>query len=151
MSSVLIAATIKHMLSDENGSIQVRGTSMLPYLKEGNHVIIQDESKYKEGDILLIHYKSSELLIHRLVCRKKRTFICKGDNAFRLEEVDRDQVLGKLVGVVETKEADYLWSKWKVHLSYCIGVQAKRSGYELDRIKKSLLYRIYRRFVLGLE
>ena len=76
----------------------VRGISMCPLIQPDDIVEIAASEKYEPSDILLYPYKEEGLLLHRLIKVDERLF-CKGDNAFRLEDICQKEVIGKVVGL----------------------------------------------------
>lgn len=102
MNSNLIAKLLTAVLKLKGqAEITVMGISMNPTLFEGDKVIIEKCDKYKIGDIIVFDYKNEGILIHRLLKFDGRYF-CKGDNAFRLEDIEYNQILGKAVLVNNT-------------------------------------------------
>jgi signal peptidase I len=74
----------------------VKGTSMLPVLKMGDLVVVKQQQNYKEGDIIVFAYHEEGLIIHRIIKIYDNCYICKGDNAQRLERVNLNQIIGKM-------------------------------------------------------
>ena len=74
----------------------VRGISMCPLIQPDDIVEIAASEKYEPPDILLYPYKEEGLLLHRLIKVDERLF-CKGDNAFRLEDICQKEVIGRLL------------------------------------------------------
>ena len=118
---------------------------MNPTFKEGDIVTIQKSSQYSPGDILVYPYKEGTLLIHRLLHIDKRYF-CKGDNAFRIEDISVDQIIGKAVLV--NKQPIPEWPKWKIDLSYGIGKTFRQCHYDIVKTKETSLYKQYAALVL---
>ena len=85
--------------SNRDADISVTGVSMEPSLRAGDVVTIRRTESYEIGDILVFLYKNNELLIHRLLRIKDQRYFCKGDNAFRLEDVLYEQIFCKVVKV----------------------------------------------------
>lgn len=79
--------------------ITVSGTSMLPVLCEGDKVGIVSSLEYNNGDILLFLYDENKVIVHRLLLHRKDRFFLKGDNSFRMEEVNYNNILGKVVEI----------------------------------------------------
>ena len=96
--------------------IRVSGTSMYPSIHNGDKIQISRSDSYVTGDIVVFMYKENEPLVHRLVKIKGNTFYCKGDNTFRLEDITREQILGKVVSV--NGVAPLLWTQELIDLSY---------------------------------
>lgn len=125
--------------------IKVSGISMLPVLKEGDDLQIESFDKYVVGDILVYNYKGEGLLVHRLLVAAD-DFMCKGDNAFRIEKISKDEAIGKVVLVNGVRTGK--WEPWKVELSLKIGkslLQLKN----LEYVKSSSLYQMYATFILN--
>ena len=121
---------------------------MNPTLFEGDKVIIKKSNEYIIGDIIVFNYKNEGILIHRLLKYDGRYF-CKGDNAFRLEDIEYNQIIGKAVLVNNTTIQP--WDDWKVRLSYSLNREFVKLRYNMDKIKKSNIYRIYSVLILRKE
>ena len=121
---------------------------MNPTLFEGDKVTIQKSENYNIGDILVFDYKNEGLLIHRLITHDNKYF-CKGDNAFRLEDIEYDQIIGKLVLVnnVTTEE----WAEWKIHLSYEVNRAFCKFHYDKNKVLKTNIYKLYSALILRKE
>lgn len=74
----------------------VDGFSMEPVLHQGDTIIVQKKERYEIGDILVFLYKNQELLVHRLLKIENGRYFCKGDNSFRLEDMDISQIIGSV-------------------------------------------------------
>lgn len=142
LSSQLLSKLLCH---NELVDITISGISMNPTFKEGDIVTIQKSSQYSPGDILVYPYKEGTLLIHRLLHIDKRYF-CKGDNAFRIEDISVDQIIGKAVLV--NKQPIPEWPKWKIDLSYGIGKTFRQCHYDIVKTKETSLYKQYAALVL---
>lgn len=79
-------------------TFRIKGDSMLPILKEGDvvNVIVCQEKDYKVGDILVFPYKKEGFIIHRLLRMTNGRYFCKGDNAFRLEDISGQDIIGRV-------------------------------------------------------
>ena len=78
-----------------------RGTSMLPFLKEGRDSITlkAPPAKLKKYDIPLYQRKNGQYILHRVV-RVGETYTCVGDNQFALEKgVEHSQIIGVCTAV----------------------------------------------------
>ena len=111
-------------------------------------MIIKKSNEYIIGDIIVFNYKNEGILIHRLLKYDGRYF-CKGDNAFRLEDIEYNQIIGKAVLVNNTTIQP--WDDWKVRLSYSLNREFVKLRYNMDKIKKSNIYRIYSVLILRKE
>ena len=125
-------------------NITVYGKSMSPTLIEKDVVCISKNEEYHIGDILVFDYKEEGLLVHRLLAIRDG-YVCKGDNAFRLEKINHECVLGKVISI---NGADVeKWSLWKCILSYRIGKTFLKHK-NVVAVKKTLIYRFYSLVVL---
>lgn len=73
-----------------------RGTSMLPFIKEGRDTVTlaPPPKKLKKYDIPLYQRKNGQYVLHRVV-RVGDTYTCIGDNQFTYEEgVEHGQIIG---------------------------------------------------------
>lgn len=95
-----------------------------------------------------IYCNNEGILIHRLLKYDGRYF-CKGDNAFRLEDIEYNQIIGKAVLVNNTTIQP--WDDCKVRLSYSLNREFVKLRYNMDKIKKSNIYRIYSVLILRKE
>lgn len=126
-------------------NLTVEGVSMNPTLFAGDIVTVR-AGEYDPGDILVYYYKEGSLLIHRLLYIQNGRYFCKGDNAFRIEDVTIDQIMGKAVFVNDCPIE--LWPSWKISLSRAVGKEFHRCGYETNLTKKSKVYQLYQSLVL---
>ncbi len=104
--------------------IPVKGTSMLPSLKEGDHVLLNttDMREMKWGTIVLALYRGGYIL-HRLVGRKGDILELAGDNNWvQIERVERDAVIGmvteayrgtELLRIYSTGSMQRAWLRYK--------------------------------------
>lgn len=125
--------------------IIVKGVSMEPSLYATDVVTIRRAESYEIGDILVFLYKNNELLIHRLLRVKDKRFFCKGDNAFRLEDIEYEQIFGKVVKV-NGKDISTV-TPCHIELSYMVNRIFRQSGYRIDETKKSGTYRFYKKYI----
>ncbi len=125
------------------------GMSMYPYIKKGNicRFVQFDEMYVKKGDILLFHSSSGQLIAHRLLSVQKqddcqKQFILKGDtNLCPDEPINKNQIIGKLVTIENTKRKKYtsdfssiLWTY--IILSFPIVSKLLRYYLSLDGFDK---------------
>lgn len=149
MDKKLIAKLLTTMLKTKGqAEISVTGTSMQPTLFEGDKVIIKKCDEYKIGDILIFNYKNEGILIHRLLKLNNRYF-CKGDNAFRLEDIEHDQIIGKAVLV--NNEPICQWDDWKLNLSYLVNREFVKCHYDSKKLMQTDIYKLYASLILRKE
>lgn len=133
------------LASGRDVDISVVGVSMQPTLYEGDVVTIHRPEAYKIGDILVFRYKNDELLIHRLLRIKGGRYFCKGDNAFRLEDVGYEQLFGK---VIKSNGRELTpATKQQIELSYMVNRAFQKSGYQTSETKESGIYRFYKKYI----
>jgi GNAT superfamily N-acetyltransferase len=93
--------------------INIKGSSMYPFLKDGDRVKIKktDASKIKLGDLIYAEI-SDGVVIHRVIGKrnkeKKIIFITKGDaNLFSVEKIYPENILGKIISIKRRDSASY--------------------------------------------
>lgn len=138
------------LLIRSNGKtdISVTGISMNPTLFEGDIITIQQYDNYEVGDILVFTYKTGELLVHRLL-KKDNRYFCKGDNAFRLEDITYEQIIGKVTAV--NGERIQTWDGWKIKLSYDVNRAFIKYRYDVQKTKQTEIYKLYNNIILRKE
>ena len=73
--------------------LQVTGTSMTPYLRNGkDSVLLCPAKNLKKGDIILYRRPSGRYVLHRIIRIREDYFLCCGDNQWFLETVSIHQV-----------------------------------------------------------
>lgn len=125
--------------------ITVKGTSMQPLLYENDRIMVKQEIHYTVGDILVYFYKDEGIIVHRLLKINDR-FYCKGDNAFRVEDIEERDILGRAVLV--NGHALREWPEWKLALSYEIGRLFRVNNYCRESTMQSNAYKLYADLVL---
>jgi hypothetical protein len=84
--------------ADDRKRLPMRGTSMLPTLREGDWVEVAIGKQPDVGDIALCVVRG-ELIVHRVISRREDRWVLKGDNAPRSQTVSPEQVIGEVVRV----------------------------------------------------
>lgn len=143
---VKILSAILHAKGEIN--ITVQGDSMNPLLHNGDFITIKVCNTYEPGDILLYFYENEGLLIHRLL-QKDTRYYCKGDNAFRLESLSENDIIGKAVAI--NSQTLLPWPDWKVQLSLEINHQFRQAHYNVDITMHTDIYRLYSMLILKKE
>lgn len=138
----ILRSQLKH---NKDADITVTGISMEPTLHAADVVTVRRAEAYEAGDILVFLYKNNELLIHRLLRIKDEKYFCKGDNAFRLEDVTPEQIFGKVVKV--NGEALPPATAQHIELSYMVNRTFRKNGYRVEETKKSGIYRFYQKYI----
>lgn len=142
----LLAAMLR---SNDSVVITVEGISMLPTLQEGDTITLSKNHNYELGDILVFAYPADELLVHRLIWKTENTLYCKGDNAFRLEEVSPNQIYGKVIMVNGLEILP--WPLWKVNLSYAVHREFLNSQNIISQTRLTKIYKLYNEIILKNE
>ncbi|MBO5968542.1 MAG: HPr-rel-A system PqqD family peptide chaperone [Clostridia bacterium] len=138
----------KQLASGHDVTISVTGESMNPTLWEGDTVTVQKADSYAVGDILVFLYKG-ELLIHRLLKIENNRFFCKGDNSFRLEDMPIEAIGGKVIRQNGKNLPPF--SQALITLSYQVNRCFRKNGYDMDKTKKSGIFRFYHQILWNVE
>ena len=149
---------IKHLLLEQSADaflfkrfplLSVSGISMEPLLKQGDRVFIETSSDYRPGDILVFLYHNNVFLIHRLLCIEgsgpSAIYLCKGDNAYRLEKVMAQQIVGRATAflrsdkryILPKSDVNYLIARLSLLVYYTF---QNATGKNLEETKKSSAY-----------
>ena len=144
LNKIIIARTrINHEVT-----IAVSGVSMLPTMHEGDKVTIKKTDDYVPGDILAFLYKDNLMLVHRLVAIKNNRYYIKGDNAFRMEDVEFDSIVGKVI-LLNGKALEPTLT-YVVALSRLVNQCFRKCGYNVSATMKSGIYRFYNQYMNNL-
>lgn len=116
--------------------IRANGSSMIPLISEGDRIIIKEFDSYFLGDVIVFYNKADNaLIVHRIV-QNEDVIVCKGDNSFRLERVDKCHILGKVINIRPIDES-------LVAQSYLVGLSFVANDYNIEKTKCSELYKEY--------
>lgn len=118
--------------------LTIEGTSMLPVLHPGNCISICAKEDYIVGDILVFFYKNDTLLVHRLLKIENGRYFCKGDNSFRLEDVEKNAILGAVIQISDENNTPGF-----IAASYEINRVFRRCGYDVEKTKLTHKYATY--------
>lgn len=140
------AILLSHILT-RHGEVKigVQGVSMEPTLYEGDTIRVV-KGEYRLGDILVFTYKNGELLVHRYVGEQYGRILCKGDNSLRLEDIDKDAIIGK-AEVIQCGEREYSvppLPEELISMSYQIGRLFRRNRYNAVLTRQEPLYLEFR-------
>lgn len=100
MGKIDVVETLKR---GESVRIHPLGNSMLPFIYPGrDEVVISPVNKeLRKYDIILFRSRESGVLtLHRIVDNDEKTYYACGDNQYRLEPVDKTQVLGVVTEII---------------------------------------------------
>lgn len=144
----IIAGKVLDMIISENSNVQIKvsGNSMEPTLKDNDIISVERHSDYDIGDIIVFSYKMGETLVHRLL-KKDLRYYCKGDNSFRLEDISKENIIGKVVSV--NKMPIEPWLTWEIELSYLVNRTFRDYGYSIEKTKQSNIYKLYDAIILN--
>ena len=92
--------------------IEVSGSSMEPYLFDGESIVITHTPELLEsGDIILFYNEHYKLGLHRLLEERSGKLLLKGDNSKIEELINKESVIGKMV----SKSEDFNWTCERVN------------------------------------
>lgn len=148
MDLVVYKILQRKLLTQSNISIKVSGNSMYPTFSDGDMITIFRESNYVVGDILVFWYKK-DLLVHRLLKICDEIYLCKGDNSFRLESVEKEFVIGK-VELINSNPVQR-WHSSLIELSYLVNREFRNLCYDIEKTKGTGIYKFYRQTLLDVE
>lgn len=98
--------------------IKARGGSMLPFIRDGDVVLVNPagNSEIRLGDVICYETSPGTLFLHRVVRRRGERFVTKGDALAFTDVVFPGQVLGKAVAVVgrrRLRRLDTRTARWR--------------------------------------
>jgi signal peptidase I len=81
--------------------IKARGGSMLPFILDGDVVLVAPSGKSEilVGDVICYEKSPGRLFLHRVIKRDGERFVTKGDALAFTDVVIADQVLGRVVAI----------------------------------------------------
>lgn len=108
------------------------GSSMEPFLKQGDRVTIQKSLRYQKYDIVLFRLKDGSFVLHRIIAvNTNGTYDIRGDNQFYIErEVEPEAIVGKVISYTHRGN-----EKTKTH---SLGVQIWNKMIVLRKIRRML-------------
>ena len=146
--NLLTKLLFANLCAGRDMTIKVIGVSMEPTFFEGDSVTVQRSESYHIGDILVFTYKG-ELLIHRLLKIENGRYFCKGDNAFRLEDMTIEEIAGKVI--LHNGQPLAPCPAHLISLSYLVNRTFRKCGYDLSKTKQSGIYRFYHQTIQKVE
>ena len=132
--------------SGKDRTVRIEGTSMKPFIKDGNSITFTSLSNWEDlkiGDIAVFHGQSG-LIAHRIVGRIKKDgktwFNEKGDNRFYPTVIPEDVIIGKVTEIdkddIKIDLTAYNWSCINRFLGYYWVVLFKVLGFIVNKKKK---------------
>ena len=96
--------------------LRARGSSMLPFLRDGDLLEIWPASpvEIQVGDVICYEPSPGTLCLHRVVTRDGRGFVTRGDALTHVEVVPAGSVLGR-VRAVERRGRAWRLDTWSAH------------------------------------
>jgi len=81
--------------------IKARGASMVPFLWDGDVVLVVPSTgtEVGVGDVICYETSPGRLFLHRVIERRRERFVAKGDALTSTDAIDRRQILGKAVAI----------------------------------------------------
>ena len=127
-------------------NVKVHGESMYPVLRDKDRIIIVSVPIYKIGDIVLFRYKEEGYIVHRIVYCGHGKIICKGDNSFRLEYINNNDIVGRVSKIYreDVEISPKQMMERYIEMSYNIGLLAEKTS-DLRNVVESHLYKQYRK------
>lgn len=153
MNKAMIAGILQaHSKLKRPIKITVMGFSMNPTLYEGDCITVLSQDSYQVGDILVFRYKQDELLVHRLLEIKNNTYYCKGDNAFRLEDIKVEQITGKVIEATRGETSLKIdISDKALQLSLEVNREFVMQRYSIEKTMKTQINGLYQAEITGAE
>lgn len=120
--------------------LPVKGTSMLPLLREGRDSVIIEKPKRDllRGDVVLYRRKNGDYVLHRIVAITGGGYTMCGDNQHRVERgIGREDIIAVMTSYMRGESEKRISSlPYKIYLAWRVFL----------RRAKNLLFRIKRRF-----
>ena len=142
MNSNMMYNILKYKVNLETPyKIILNGNSMYPVLKDGEFIIIQDQDNYTIGDVLVYKYRDEGILAHRLLETKNEKYYCKGDNCYRLEEINKVEIIGKVLNIPDVDSCF-------INMSMAVNSEFVKNNYSFEKTIKSEIYLKYKSLYL---
>lgn len=127
--------------------VTVQGISMDPVLKENDKVIIVRCESYDIGDVIVFDYDEPFLVVHRILMKTSNQYLCKGDNTFRLEQISKKKVLGKVKSIIRDNSMVSIPIVDEIFISRSLDVyrEYKKNSFNNELTKQSDVYRDFAR------
>ncbi|MCM8786460.1 MAG: S24 family peptidase [Candidatus Omnitrophica bacterium] len=87
---------------------KLTGSSMYPLIREGSYILVKPTKKIFFGE-LVVFKEGDKIICHRLIFKKNHFFYSKSDTElFRIEKLNIENILGKVVMVIDFKKRIFL-------------------------------------------
>ena len=136
-------------LSDQPVTITVRGSSMAPFLEEGDRVEVVrvTPGDLKAGD-LIVFLRGGEVVVHRFLAARGGLFLEKGDGQYRGNWAPWPLAVGRVVALWKVEERrDLAEGSWLRRMT-ALGrthLRAHRASAFAEKLPGTLLRRIFLR------
>ena len=113
---------------------------MEPFIRDGDELRLSFAEEFDISDLIVFEYEGA-ILVHRIVrCIDQCNFVCKGDNSFRLEYINLEDIIGKVTAI--NKKPVYKIPLELVTVSYELGILFSK-GNNIDIIRNDPKYKKY--------
>ena len=113
-NETFFALVEERLAAGERVTITLAGTSMQPTLVAGDVIELGKDRDVKVGDVVLFRYRGRHVL-HRIVSIEGARYVMRGDNCVNCEEVRREDIVAKMVGVKKRHWLRHLAVRWLGH------------------------------------
>lgn len=102
-------------LLDEGKTVLLtaKGSSMHPFIRNGEKILLQKKESYRRGDIVLAMTDSGETVLHRIVSMRDGTVMLMGDNNLQKTETCRATGIKGKVESISGRRGTRLTSSWR--------------------------------------
>ena len=127
-------------------TIRVSGISMMPLIQNGDCAVVTAAEKLRRGDIIVFQF-NGELLVHRVVRKRRNRIYAKGDNAYSREFIEPERIIGRVCAIAhpkgQRKEIRYTFTDRFIiaALSNAVGAYVQ-GGRSITSAKKTLRYKL---------
>lgn len=77
-------------------AVKTYGSSMYPFIKNGDSVFYIKKNKYRKGEIVLYRYMD-KLYIHRIIGKDNNYYLISNDDNLDIHRVKSEDILGKVL------------------------------------------------------
>lgn len=133
-------------LQMDNGTkapLTITGISMLPMLSPDRDTVYLEKftGDVKSGDVILYRRATGEFILHRIISAGE-PMICCGDNQWQPEQVQREQVIARVVEFNRNgihRSVDYGW--YQLYIFFWVRLYCLRRPYIWLRRRMARLLR----------
>lgn len=96
--------------------VTIRGSSMYPYLRDGDTIEIEKTDQFRRGDIVVFEMNGA-LVAHRIIEISADSILAKGDAVRNPERIKTDAIAGKAIALVRNAQT-ILLNSFRARLYY---------------------------------